>query len=415
MSGSGETSAIPRYGVSELTQAIGSLLERGFAPRFLLDATVSRPQTKKGHLWLTLVDGQASISGVVWASQLSKLSYLPAEGDGVVVVGKLNFWASRATLCVQVLDVRPSLSGVLRQFERVRELLSDEGLLDPLLKRPLPAVPQRIALLTSVPSSALADMLRTAAERWPAAEVIVVPIPVQGPVEAQICAAIERVGKQAQELGIDALVLARGGGSREDLAVFDGEQLARCITACPIPVVSGVGHEDDTTICDLVADYRAATPTAALVALLPDRSMARQGISQLKRHVRDVIQFQLQGCKHQLQSQRERLLGLHPRHLVQRERQLLEHRRQLLQALSPQHLLGRGFSLVRDGQGQIVSSIGQLKAGDGVMIELADGALDATVERIHRDQPCPGQPKAKPNRSSPTPGLGKGTTVSLQT
>jgi exodeoxyribonuclease VII large subunit len=415
MSGSGETSAIPRYGVSELTQAIGSLLERGFAPRFLLDATVSRPQTKKGHLWLTLVDGQASISGVVWASQLAKLSFVPEEGDGVVVVGKLNFWASRATLCVQVLDVRPSLSGVLRQFERVRELLSDEGLLDPLLKRPLPAVPQRIALLTSVPSSALADMLRTAAERWPAAELIVVPIPVQGPVEAQICAAVERVGKEAQELGIDALVLARGGGSREDLAVFDGEQLARSITACPIPVVSGVGHEDDTTICDLVADYRAATPTAALVALLPDRSMAVQGISQLKRHLRDVIQFQLQGCKHQLQSQWDRLLGLHPRHLVQRERQLLDHRRQLLQALSPQQLLGRGFSLMRDGQGQIVSSIGQLKAGDGVMIELADGALDATVGQLHRHQPCPGQPKAKPNRSSPSARMAKGTTESLPT
>jgi len=415
MSGSGETSAIPRYGVSELTQAIGSLLERGFAPRFLLDATVSRPQTKKGHLWLTLVDGQASISGVVWASQLPKLSFVPEEGDGVVVVGKLNFWASRATLCVQVLDVRPSLSGVLRQFERVRELLNEEGLLDPQLKRPLPAEPQRVALLTSVPSSALADMLRTAAERWPAAEVIVVPIPVQGPVEAQICAAVERVGTQAQGLGIDALVLARGGGSREDLAVFDGEQLARCIAACLIPVVSGVGHEDDTTICDLVADYRAATPTAAVVALLPDRSMALQGIAQLKRHLRDVIQFQLQGCKHQLQNQRERLLGLHPRHLLQRERQLLNHRRQLLRALSPQHLLGRGFSLMRDAQGKIVSSVGQLKAGDGVMIEVADGALDATVGQIHPVKPCPGQPKAKPNRRSPTPRLGKGTTGSLQT
>jgi exodeoxyribonuclease VII large subunit len=243
----------------------------------------------------------------------------------------------------------------------------------------------------------------------------VVPIPVQGPVEAQICAAIERVGQQAQELGIDALVLARGGGSREDLAVFDGEELARCVSACPIPVVSGVGHEDDTTICDLVADYRAATPTAALVALLPDRSVALEGIRQLKRHGRDVMQFQLQGCKHQLQSQWDRLLGLHPRHLLQRERQLLDHRRQLLQALSPQHLLEKGFSLMRDAQGQVVSSVDQLKAGDGVMIELADGALDATVGKIHRHQPCPGQRKAKPNRKSQGPRLGKGTTESLMT
>jgi exodeoxyribonuclease VII large subunit len=187
------------------------------------------------------------------------------------------------------------------------------------------------------------------------------------------------------------------------LAVFDGEQLGRCIAACPIPVVSGVGHEDDTTIADLVADYRAATPTAALVALLPDRSMALQGITQLKRHVRDVIQFQLQGCKQQLQTQRDRLLGLHPNHLLERERQRLGQRRQLLQALSPQHLLRRGFSLMRDAQGQIVSSIGQLKTGDGVMIELADGAVDATVGQIHCHQPCPGQSKAKPKRSSQPP------------
>ena len=123
----GSDTGLPRYSVAELNQAIGSLLERGFAPRFLLDATVSRPQVKKGHLWLTLVDGDASISAVVWASQLSKLNHQPQEGDGVVVVGKLNFWASRASLSVQVLDLRPSLSSVLRRFEQVRQRLEPEG------------------------------------------------------------------------------------------------------------------------------------------------------------------------------------------------------------------------------------------------------------------------------------------------
>ena len=124
-----EANGLPRYSVAQLNQAIGSLLERGFAPRFLIDATISRPQLKKGHLWLTLVDGEATISAVIWASQLAKLSHQPAEGDGVVVVGKLNFWAARATLSVQVLDLRPSLSTVLRQFERVRRVLEPEGLL----------------------------------------------------------------------------------------------------------------------------------------------------------------------------------------------------------------------------------------------------------------------------------------------
>ena len=269
MTAAGEISGIPRYGVTELNAAVASLLERGFAPRFLLDASVSRPQLKKGHLWMTLVDEQASISAVVWASQLAKLSFVPEDGDGVVVVGKLNFWSNRASLCVQALDIRPSLSSVLRQFEQVRERLALDGLLDQTRKRPLPSFPRRIALLTSCPSSALADMLRTSAERWPATAVLVVPIPVQGAVQAAICRTMVEVSKQVERLGIDAIVIGRGGGSREDLAVFDNEELARCLAACPVPVVSGIGHEDDTTVADLVADYRAATPTAALVALLP--------------------------------------------------------------------------------------------------------------------------------------------------
>ena len=120
--------ALPRYSVQALNEAIGSLLERGFAPRFLVEATVSRPQLRKGHLWLTLSDGQASVPAVIWASQLARLRFVPEEGDGVVVVGKLNFWAAQARLTVQILDVRPSLTAVLRQFERVRAQLEPLGL-----------------------------------------------------------------------------------------------------------------------------------------------------------------------------------------------------------------------------------------------------------------------------------------------
>lgn len=384
---SAASSAIPRYSVSELNGAVATLLERGFAPRFLLDATAIKPQLKKGHLWLTLGDGQASISAVVWASQLGKLTFVPEDGDGVVVVGKLNFWANRASLCVQVLEIRPSLGGVLRQFERVRELLEQEGLLEPSRKRPLPALPKRIALLTSVPSSALADMLRTAKERWPATSLLVVPIPVQGPVEATICRAIELVGSGAGALGIDALVLARGGGSREDLAVFDGEALARCLAQCPIPVVSGLGHEDDTTVADLVADYRAATPTAALVAVLPDRSAALARIRQLRQYLGQILTLQLNGARKRLEQQLGRLQQLHPLGLLEQHRTRLAHQRQLLAALAPEQLLARGFSLVRDQQGMLVRSIGQLELGDRVQLQLIDGGLVAQVEQIQAASP----------------------------
>jgi len=374
---------LPHYSVAELNQAIGSLLERGFAPRFLLDATVSRPQLKKGHLWLTLVDEQASISGVVWASQLNRLSFRPSEGDGVLVVGKLNFWASRANLCVQILDLRPSLSAVLRQFERVRSLLEPEGLLEPARKRALPAMPAAIALLTSVPSSALADMLRTARERWPSTDIHVVPIPVQGPVEAQIRARLAEVIERAPALGVEAIVLARGGGSREDLAVFDGEELARDLAACPLPVVTGLGHEDDTTIADLVADYRAATPTAAIVALLPERSSLINALQQQRILLRQRLLQRLDQERHRLELHRERLLQLHPRRILEQQRQQLQQRLELLRALSPERLLERGFALVRQPNGRLVRSIEQVSVGSRLALVLTDGRVEAEVLELH--------------------------------
>ena len=194
---------IPTYTVAELNTAIGSLLERGFAPRFLLEATVSRPQVKKGHLWMTLTDGNANISGVVWASKLAQLSYRPKDGDGVTIVGKLNFWAARASLTVQALDIRPSLSTVLRDFERVRQQLEEQGLINPARRRALPQRPGTIALLTSVPSSALADMLRTAAERWPMTQLLVIPIPVQGAVAETIVKVLNKLASQTTALGLE--------------------------------------------------------------------------------------------------------------------------------------------------------------------------------------------------------------------
>jgi exodeoxyribonuclease VII large subunit len=372
--------SLPHYSISALNQAIGNLLERGFAPRFLLDATVSRPQLKKGHLWMTLSDGQASIGAVVWASQLAKLSHQPSDGDGVIVVGKLNFWANRASLTVQVLDLRPSLSTVLRQFEQVSRLLEGEGLLDPARKRPLPVAPQHIAVLTSVPSSALADLLRTARERWPCARVLVVPIPVQGAVEAQICQALAAVGRRASSWGLEAVVLARGGGSREDLAVFDSEAVARAVAACPVPVVTGVGHEDDTTVVDLVADHRAATPTGAMVALLPDRSTLQRQLERSNAHLRELVRWRLQHERAQLQRLQDALLAVHPRQLLLHQRRTLQQQQRLLQALSPQHWLGRGFSLIRNSRGVLISSVQDLPAGERVTLQLADGERRATID-----------------------------------
>ena len=390
---------LPRYSVGELNGAIGNLLERGFAPRFLVEGTVSRPQIKKGHLWLSLSDGEASINAVIWASQLRQLAFVPEEGDGVVVVGRLNFWSARATLTVQVMDLRPSLTAVLRQFERVHAVLEPEGLFDPARQRRLPQFPTRIALLTSVPSSALADMLRTAHERWPATGLLVVPIPVQGAVEATIREALDRLATRTSALGIEALVLARGGGSREDLSVFDGEALARSLAAFPVPVVCGLGHEDDTTIADLVADYRAATPTAALVALLPDRRNVAQTLRQSRSHLQQLLSLKLQALVESLRRQRERLERLHPATWIALQRLSLQHQRQLLAALSPDHLLGRGFALVRRKGGPVVRSIQEVVPLELLRIELADGTIEARIEGLE----ARGTPDAEASRAAGAP------------
>ena len=374
---------IPTFSVAELNSAIGNLLERGFAPRFLVEATVSRPQLKKGHLWMSLGDGDASISAVVWASQLRQLRYRPEDGDGVTVVGKLNFWAARASLTVQVLDIRPSLTTVLREFERVRRLLEEEAVIHPARRRPLPHRPRTIAVLTSVPSSALADMLRTARERWPMTRLLVVPIPVQGAVEERIRSVLNRLAEQADALALEALVLARGGGSREDLSVFDNEGLCRDLARFPVPVVTGLGHEDDLTVADLVADHRAATPTAAIVALLPDQQAAVQELKQRQQRLRDWAGTRLIREQQRLLERRSALEQAAPLLRIERLRQTLEQKRTLLQALSPERWLQRGLAMVRNpASGKAILSSQEVQSGDRLELQLKDGVLQTRVDQV---------------------------------
>ena len=374
--------AIPSYSVKELNNAIGSLLERGFAPRFLVQGSASRPQVKKGHLWLNLTDGEASITVVCWASRLNQLDFTPADGDGITVVGKLNFWGARASLAVQAIDLRPSLTTVERRFEAVKALLTSEGVINPSTRRSLPPIPSRIALLTSAPSSALADMLRTASERWPLTELLVVPIPVQGAVAAQICAVLEQLSKAQPQLNLDALVLARGGGSREDLMVFDDEQVCRTVARFPCPVVTGLGHEDDLTVADLVADHRAATPTAAIVSLLPSRISALQTVRQQRLQLRQQQQWRLKRELERLLQRRQLLNDVHPQNLLKRSRLQLQQRQQLLNALSPDRWLSRGFAKVSKADGTLLQSVTETNPSDVLQIHVRDGQIGVSVQSI---------------------------------
>ena len=376
--------SLPLYSVNDLNKSIGLLLSRGFAPKFILKATVSKSQLKKGHLWLTLTDGKASIDAVVWASTIKSIKFVPKQDDGVVIVGKLNFWESQARISVQVFDIRASISTVLKKFEIVKAKLLQEGLIDDSLRRELPKYPNSIGILTSVPSSALADMLRTAKERWPLTKLHIISIPVQGNNENKVQLILRKLKKN--DLQLNAVVIARGGGSREDLMLFDSEIVAREIATFPIPVITGIGHEDDLTVSDLVSDHRSATPTAAIVDLLPSRDIEKINFLQTQKIFKDYFQFFFQKKKDFLANKKSFFQSHSPELLIQAKKTQIKHISQLLKVLSPEKFLKRGFSLITDQKGNSIYSVKSLKAKDRFSVQLSDGKITAEVDSINYDK-----------------------------
>ena len=376
--------SLPTYSVNQLNKSIGLLLSRGFAPKFILKATVSKSQLKKGHLWMTLTDGNASVDGVAWSSTIKSLKFLPKQDDGVVIVGKLNFWETQARISIQIIDIRASISTVLKKFEIVKTKLLQEGLIDDSLRKKLPEYPHSIGILTSVPSSALADMLRTAKERWPLTKMNIIPIPVQGNNENKVQSILRKLKKNKLEL--NAIVIARGGGSREDLMLFDSEIIAREIATFPIPVITGIGHEDDLTVSDLVSDHRAATPTAAIVDLLPSREIEKINFLKTKKMLKNYFKFFFQNKKNFLITKKSVLKSHSPKILIKAKRTKINHIYQLLNALSPNRLLKRGFALITDEKGNSIYSVKSINEKDKLFVQLSDGKITAEVDTINYDK-----------------------------
>ena len=376
--------SLTSYSVKELNESIGLLLSRGFAPKFILKATVSKSQIKKGHLWLTLTDGKASVDGVAWSSTIKSLKFLPKADDGVVIIGKLNFWESQARISVQVFDIRASISTVLKKFEIVKLKLFKEGLIDDSLRRKLPKYPHSIGILTSAPSSALADMLRTAKERWPLTKLYIIPIPVQGNNESELKTILSKLRKN--KLGLDSIIIARGGGNREDLMLFDNEIIAREIATFPIPVITGIGHEDDLTVSDLVSDHRSATPTAAIVDLLPSRENEKNNFLQNKKILNDYFKLFVQNKKNYLNTKKSFFQSHSPRLLIKNQRTKLNYIFQLLDALSPDKWLKRGFALITDESGNSIYSIKNVKEKDKLLVQLFDGKITTEVDSLNYDK-----------------------------
>jgi exodeoxyribonuclease VII large subunit len=298
-----------------------------------------------------------------------------ADGERVHVFGRPELYEARGEFRLRVLSIeRFGIGAHLAAIERLKSKLAGEGLFADERKRPLPRLPRRIGLVTGNDAAAKRDVLATIGARFPPARVLIAETYVQGPKAAP--AIIDALHRLSEEPEIDVLVLARGGGSFEDLLPFSEEQLVRAIAASPVPIVSAVGHEQDTPLCDLAADVRASTPTAAGRLVVPDLH------ELLERLGRSRSSFQ-RSVRRSLERERQRLthvrlrLDRAPTLALERKRSSLEHTHGRLRALSPRSTLARGYAIVRTEKGIVTSPP---DSGAHVDVEVAEGAFGATVE-----------------------------------
>jgi exodeoxyribonuclease VII large subunit len=268
--------------VTELTRRVKDRLEGGFPSLWITGEVSNLRRPPSGHVYLTLKDAGAQVRAVIWGSTARYLKRLPAEGEQVLCRGRLTVYEARGEYQVVVDYLEPAGVGALyRQIEAVKARLAADGLFEPARKRPLPALVRRVAVVTSPTGAAVRDVVQVLGRLAPGIRVLVVPTLVQGPgAPGQIVAALE-AAVQAPGGPPDAVILARGGGSIEDLMAFNDEAVARAIAACPVPVVAGVGHETDVTIADLVADLRAPTPSAAAEVVSSPWAEARARVTEL--------------------------------------------------------------------------------------------------------------------------------------
>ncbi|HRV92425.1 MAG TPA: exodeoxyribonuclease VII large subunit [Anaerolineae bacterium] len=357
-----------------------------------------------GHIYFTLKDTKATIRCVIWRTTASQLIYRPQrEGEAILAHGKISIYEAGGNYQFYVDDLEPAGQGALHaEFERIKAHLSAEGLFDADLKQPLPAFPKRIGVVTSPDAAALRDILNVLRRRYPLAQVVLSPTAVQGEAAPrQIMAALELLAQQP----IDVIILARGGGSLEDLWAFNNEALARTIVACPIPVITGVGHETDFTIADFVADVRAPTPSAAAEIASPNRFDLEQNLAGAEIALTDAARHIIHQARTDLNRQTWALERLSPQNQVNTFRQqidslthragrALQHRLDLqrqqiaglasrLETLNPQATLSRGYAIVQKDN-TVVSQTQQVDQNDRIVVKVSDGEFEAIVQTSGR-------------------------------
>ena len=390
--------------VTELSQYLRALME---SDEILRDLWVSGEisnlsQPASGHIYFTLKDPSSALRCVIWRTTAARLLVHLRNGQAVEAHGAISLYERDGQYQLYIDSLRLAGEGWLYQeFLRLKARLEADGLFDEARKRPVPAFPQRIGIVTSATGAALQDILNTLNHRYPLAEVILSPAPVQGDdAPPRLVRALQRL----EAAGPDVILMARGGGSLEDLWAFNDERVVRAIVACSIPVITGIGHETDFTLADFAADLRAPTPTGAAVLATPDAADLRTVLGSKLLHLDSAVAALLASNRRDRTDLEMRLARLSPQRKVQEDRQRLDelterafrglaagHRLRRarvdglasrLQALSPLAVLQRGYAVVRGPDGRILQSVQQVKPGDAIAARLKDGELSAQVQQV---------------------------------
>ena len=393
----------PSWTVTDLTRYLRELFE---SDEILQDVWVqgeisnlSRPAS--GHLYFTIKDSSAALKCVMWRNAAIRQVFTPRDGDAIEVHGSLSVYEASGQYQLYADLIRPAGEGLLYQeFLRLKARLQAEGLFDEARKRPIPRWPGLIGIVTSPSGAALRDMLNTLQRRYPLARAVLAPPPAQEEEPpAGIIAALQRLNTTVAP---DVILLARGGGSIEDLWAFNDERVARAIVASAAPVITGVGHETDFTIADFVADLRAATPTAAAELATPDRADLRYALDEMGNRMAYSLTPCLDTYAQQLAVVENRLAARSPLDRVRSGRQRLDelswrtsialaHRLELssarlagleqrLQALNPMGILQRGYALVTKEDGQLIRRVEQVYRGEALNVRVSNGRFGVYVK-----------------------------------
>lgn len=397
--------------VSQLNRQARTLLESHFDNVWVEGEVSNFAAPSSGHWYFSLKDGGAQVRCAMFRNRNQRVKVTPKNGDAIRMRCRVSLYEGRGEFQLIAEYLEPAGAGALQAaFEILKAKLDQEGLFDPAGKQPLPKSISALGVITSPTGAAIHDILTVLERRCPAIAVYIIPVTVQGDKAAmEISRAIEQANQWNEEgkVSLDALIVGRGGGSLEDLWAFNEEPVARALAASKLPTVSAVGHEIDFTIADMAADHRAATPSAAAELLSPDQQQWHIQLQEMEQKLQTLIRKKLSDATrelehlrrrlrhpgHQLREQSQRLDSLEQRLQSAMQRKLQEagtrlaHLAQMLDSYSPLSTLQRGYAIVTDASGGVVTDASTLSIGDKVEARLAKGRLTLTVDETGGTNP----------------------------